>query len=78
MEGYQNAVEHSRSGDVIIEQYLPYDEINLTYIAQAGDIQLAAIHDRYLNTTQKVLQKHLIYIYIHLVIQIFLLRNIMT
>ena len=53
VEGYQNAVEHSRSGDVIIEQYLPYDEINLTYIAQAGDIQLAAIHDRYLNTTQK-------------------------
>ena len=53
VEGYQNAVEHSRSGDVIIEQYLPYDEINLTYIAQAGDIQLAAIHDRYFNTTQK-------------------------
>ena len=38
---------------MIVEQYLPYDEINLTYIAQDGDIQLAAIHDRYFNTEQK-------------------------
>lgn len=51
--GYKNAVGHSKSKDVIVEQYLPYDEINLTYIAQNGDIQLAAIHDRYFNTTQK-------------------------
>lgn len=51
-EGYRNAVDHSRSGDAIVEQYLPYDEVNLTFIAQDGDIQLAAIHDRYFNTTQ--------------------------
>lgn len=55
--GYRNAIAHSRSGDVIVEQYLPYDEINLTYIAQDGDIQLAAIHDRYFNTTQKAATK---------------------
>ena len=51
--GYQKAFEKSQSGDVIVEQYLPYDEINLTYVAQNGDIQLAAIHDRYFNMTQK-------------------------
>ena len=51
--GYAFAAGHSRSGEVIVEQYLPYDEINLTYIAQNGNIQLAAIHDRYFNTTQK-------------------------
>ena len=51
-KGYENALSHSKSGDVIVEQYLPYDEINMTYIAQNGDIQLAAIHDRYFNTEQ--------------------------
>lgn len=51
--GYEKAVGKSRSGDVIVEQYLPYDEINLTYIAQDGDIRLAAVHDRYFNTEQK-------------------------
>lgn len=52
-EGYRSAVAHSKSRDAIVEQYLPYDEINITYIAQDGDIQLAAIHDRYFNTEQK-------------------------
>lgn len=52
-EGYRNAIAHSKSGDAIVEQYVPYDEINMTYIAQNGDIQLAAIHDRYFNTEQK-------------------------
>lgn len=51
--GFNKAIKASKSGDVIIEQYLPYDEINLTYIAQDGDIQLAAIHDRYFNTEQE-------------------------
>ena len=51
--GYDKAVSASKSGDAIVEQYVPYDEINLTYIAQSGDIQLAAIHDRYFNTEQK-------------------------
>lgn len=51
--GYKKAIGKSKSGDVIVEQYLPYDEINLTYIAQDGVIQLAAIHDRYFNTAQK-------------------------
>ena len=53
MAGFEKAKKASKSGDVIVEQYLPYDEINLTYIAQDGDIQLAAIHDRYFNTEQK-------------------------
>lgn len=52
-EGYINAVAHSKTGDAIVEQYVPYDEINMTYIAQDGDIQLAAIHDRYFNTEQE-------------------------
>ncbi len=52
-EGYDRALKASKKGDVIVEQYLPYDEINMTYIAQDGDIQLAAIHDRYFNTEQK-------------------------
>ena len=51
--GYKNAIAHSKRREVIIEQYLPYDEINMTYIAQNGDIQLAAVHDRYFNTEQK-------------------------
>ena len=53
VKGYQKACEASKTGDAIVEQYLPYDEINLTYIAQDGDIQLAAIHDRYFNTEQE-------------------------
>lgn len=50
--GFKKAVEASKSKDAIVEQFLPYDEINLTYIAQDGDIQLAAIHDRYFNKSQ--------------------------
>lgn len=53
ISGYVNAVKTSRSGRAFVEQYLPYDEINVTYIAQNGDIQLAAIHDRYFNTEQE-------------------------
>jgi len=51
--GFEKAIGKSKSGDVIVEQYLPYDEINMTFIAQEGDIQLVAIHDRYFNTEQK-------------------------
>ncbi len=51
--GYRNAIAHSKTGDAIVEQYVPYDEINMTFIAQDGDIQLAAVHDRYFNTEQK-------------------------
>lgn len=53
IEGIEKARGKSKVGDVIVEQYVPYDEINMTYIAQDGDIQLAAIHDRYFNTEQK-------------------------
>ncbi len=53
VSGYAAAAQASRSGRAIAEQYLPYDEINVTYIAQNGDIQLAAIHDRYFNTEQE-------------------------
>lgn len=52
-KGLEKAQSKSKSGDAIVEQYVPYDEINMTYIAQDGDIQLAAIHDRYFNTEQK-------------------------
>lgn len=52
-EGYEKAMARSRGKDVIVEAFIPYDEINVTYIAQNGDIQLAAIHDRYFNTTQE-------------------------
>ncbi|MBR3628909.1 MAG: ATP-grasp domain-containing protein [Oscillospiraceae bacterium] len=51
--GFDKAMARSRGKDVIIEAYIPYDEINVTYIAQDGDIQLAAIHDRYFNITQQ-------------------------
>ena len=52
-KGYQQAIGKSRSGDVIVEQYLPYDEINMTFLAQDGEIRLAAVHDRYFNTEQQ-------------------------
>ena len=52
-KGYVKAANRFRSGKAIVEQYIPYDEINLTYIIQDGDVQLAAIHDRYFNTSQK-------------------------
>ena len=52
-EGFKKAIKASKLGDVIVEQFLPYDEINLTYIAQDGDIQLAAVHDRYFNRNQE-------------------------
>ena len=56
-EGLETAKASSHSGRVIVEAYLPYDEINVTYIAQDGDIQLAAIHDRYFNESQKGVMK---------------------
>lgn len=52
-EGLSVAREASHSGRVIVEAYLPFDEINVTYIAQDGDVQLAAIHDRYFNNSQR-------------------------
>lgn len=51
------AKKASHSGRYIVEEYLPYDEINVTYIAQNGDIQLAAIHDRYFNESQRGVMK---------------------
>lgn len=52
INGYNKAMMRSRGKHIIAEEYIPYDEINLTYIAQDGDIQLAAIHDRYFNASQ--------------------------
>ena len=64
LEGYDKAISDSRSKDVIVEQYIEGDEINVTYIIQNGDIQLAAIHDRYFNTSQpNVVQVPDLYIY---------------
>ncbi|MBQ1372217.1 MAG: ATP-grasp domain-containing protein [Oscillospiraceae bacterium] len=56
-EGLKEGRAASHSGRALVEAYLPYDEINVTYIAQDGDIQLAAIHDRYFNETQKGVMK---------------------
>ena len=56
-EGLIEAKKSSHSGNVLVEAYLPYDEINVTYIAQDGDIQLAAIHDRYFNESQDGVMK---------------------
>lgn len=64
IKGYEKAVDASRSGRVIAEQFLPYDEINLTYIIQDGVVQLAAIHDRYFNEQQQgVIKVPDLYIY---------------
>lgn len=52
VEAYQNAHDYSKKGDVLVEQFIEGDEINITYIAQDGDIQVAAIHDRYFNMEQ--------------------------
>ena len=63
-KGYITAAGTFRSGKAIVEQYLPFDEINLTYIIQDGDVQLAAVHDRYFNTEQKgVIRVPDLYIY---------------
>ncbi len=56
-EGLKEARAASHSDRALVEAYLPYDEINVTYIAQDGDIQLAAIHDRYFNESQKGVMK---------------------
>ena len=56
-EGLKTAKAASHSDRALVEAYLPYDEINVTYIAQDGDIQLAAIHDRYFNESQKGVMK---------------------
>lgn len=63
LNGYDVAVSASKSGRVIVEQYLPYDEVNLTFIVQDGVAQLAAIHDRYFNTKQKAFKVPDLYIY---------------
>lgn len=52
LTAYRNALDYSKQEEVLIEQFIEGDEINITYIAQDGDIQLAAIHDRYFNTEQ--------------------------
>lgn len=46
-EAYENAVMMSKSKNAIIEQFIESNEINITYIARNGKIELAAIHDRY-------------------------------
>lgn len=52
LQAYAVAQNYSKSGKAIVEQFIEGDEINVTYIAQDGDIQVAAIHDRYFNTEQ--------------------------
>lgn len=53
-EGYLNARNKSRTKQAIVEEYIDSDdEVNLTYIIQDGDIQLAAVHDRYFNKQQR-------------------------
>ena len=52
-QGIAVAKKASRCGRYLIEEFISADEINVTYICQDGDIQLAAIHDRYFNTAQE-------------------------
>ncbi len=49
---YDKSLEFSKSGKVIIEDYIEGEEINITYIINKGNIKLAAIHDRYFNESQ--------------------------
>lgn len=62
--GYEKALGVSKIKDIIVEQYIVGDEINITYIVQDGIPQLAALHDRYFNTSQPgVVQVPDLYIY---------------
>jgi biotin carboxylase len=62
--GIEKALKYSRSGNVIIEQYIDGDEITVNYIIEDGNVILTSIHDRYFNTEQEgVLKTPDIYIY---------------
>lgn len=65
LSGYRKAKETSKCGEIIVEEYIEYDdEVNLTYIIINGKAQLAAVHDRYFNHSQKnVMRVPDIYIY---------------
>lgn len=64
LDNYDKAMQSSRSKDVIVEEFIPDDEINVTYIIQDGKVQCAAIHDRYFNTSQSgVIRMPDLYIY---------------
>lgn len=63
-KGIATAKAFSRCGRFLVEEYLDADEINVTYLCQDGEIRLAAIHDRYFNTSQEgVLRVPDLYIY---------------
>ena len=53
ISGIEKAKKASKCEDIVIEDYIDGDEINVTYIAQDGKIEFAAIHDRYFNTSQE-------------------------
>lgn len=60
----EKAKKYSRSGNILIEQYLDEDEITVNYVIENGNVMLTCIHDRYFNTEQKdVLKTPDIYIY---------------
>lgn len=52
LDGFNKAISFSREKRAIVEEFIPFDEINVTYIIQDGRAQLAAIHDRYFNKSQ--------------------------
>ena len=63
-EGIAKAKQYSRSGNIIIEQYIDQDEITVNYVIEDGDVMLTSVHDRYFNTEQEgVIKTPDIYIY---------------
>ena len=62
--GIAKARQYSRSGNIIIEQYIDQDEITVNYVMENGDVMLTCVHDRYFNTEQEgVIKTPDIYIY---------------
>ena len=49
---YAKSLDYSPGKEVIIERYLPYKEIHLHYLMQDGEICLAAMADRHMNSAQ--------------------------
>lgn len=62
--GIEKAKRYSRSGNIIIEQYIDQDEITVNYVMEDGDVMLTSVHDRYFNFEQEgVIKTPDIYIY---------------
>lgn len=53
-EAVKKAKRYSKTSQIIIEKYLGgFDDVNIDYVMQDGNIVLTAVGDRYVNTEQK-------------------------